>query len=109
MSLRLGIISLDVYIENNSGLILYTQNNWRVKYLANRSKIVVGVTLIWQKAVAVSKCNSYRPEMASFKFGGLKIICQTAKLNTPPIILCSYTVYFTIDIKFKDIQIIFSI
>ena len=26
--------------------VLYMQNNWRVKYLANRSKIVVGVTLI---------------------------------------------------------------
>ena len=38
------------------------QNNWRVKYLVNQSKIVVGVTLIWRKAVAVSKCNSYRPE-----------------------------------------------
>ena len=67
--------------------IPYTQNNWRVKYLANQSKIVVGVTLIWRKAVAVSKCNSYRPETALFKFGGLKIIRQTAKLNTPPIIL----------------------
>ena len=63
------------------------QNNWRVKYLANRSKIVVGVTLIWQKAVAVSKCNSYRPETVLFKFGGLKIIRQTTKLNTPSIIL----------------------
>ena len=68
-------------------IIPYTLNNWRVKYLANRSKIVVGVTLIWRKAVAVSKCNSYRPETALFKFGGLKIIRQTAKLNTPPIIL----------------------
>ena len=65
----------------------YTQKYWRVKYLANRSKIVVGVTLILRKAVAVSKCNSYRPVMALFKFGGLKIIRQTAKLNTPPIIL----------------------
>ena len=63
------------------------QNNWWVKYLANWSKIVVGVTLIWRKAVAVSKCNSYRPETALFKFGGLKIIRQTAKLNTPLIIL----------------------
>ena len=34
---------------------------------ANRSKIVVGVTLIWQKAVAVGKYNSYRPEMALFR------------------------------------------
>ena len=25
---------------------------WQVKYLANRSVIVVGVTLIWRKAVA---------------------------------------------------------
>ena len=63
------------------------QNNWHVKYLGNRSKIIVGVTLIWQKAIAVSKHNSYRPEMTLFKFGRLKIICQTAKLNTPPIIL----------------------
>ena len=67
--------------------IPYTQKYWRVKCLANRSKIVVGVTLIWRKAVAVSKRNSYRPVMALFKFGGLKIIRQTAKLNTPPIIL----------------------
>ena len=48
------------------------QNNWRVKYLANRSKIDVDVTLIWRKAVAVSKHNNYIPEMVSFKFGGLK-------------------------------------
>ena len=27
-------------------------NIWRVEYLANRSVIVVGVTLIWRKAVA---------------------------------------------------------
>ena len=47
---------------DTSVYIPYTQNNWRVKYLANRSKIVVGVTLIWRKAVAVSKCNSYRPK-----------------------------------------------
>ena len=72
--------------------IPYTQNNWRVKYLANRSKIIVGITLIWRKAVAVSKCYSYRPETALFKFGGLKIIRQTAKLNTPSIILHAYTV-----------------
>ena len=55
--------------------------------MANRSKIVVGVTLIWRKAVAVSKHSSYIPEMVFFKFGGLKIIRQTAKLNTLPIIL----------------------
>ena len=67
--------------------IPYTQNNWQVKYLANRSKNAVGVTLIWRKAIAVSKRNSYRPEMALFKFGGLKIIRKTAKLNTLPIIL----------------------
>ena len=35
--------------------IPYTQNNWRVKHLANRLKIIVGVTLIWRNAVAVSK------------------------------------------------------
>ena len=28
--------------------------------------------------------------MVLFKFGGSKIICQTAKLNTPPIILRIY-------------------
>ena len=71
-----------------NNVIPYTQKNWQVKYLANRSKIVVGVTSIWRKAVAVSKHNSYRREMASFKLGGLKIIRQTTKLNTPPIILC---------------------
>ena len=69
---------------------IYRISNWRVKYLANRSKIVVGVTLIWQKAVAVSKYYSYRPEMVLFKFGGLKIIHQTAKLNTPA---ANYSVY----------------
>jgi len=53
----------------------------------NQLKIVVGITFIWQKAVAVSKHNSYRPEMTLFKFGELKINRQTAKLNTPPIIL----------------------
>ena len=63
------------------------QNNWRVKYLANQSKIIVGITSIWQKAVVISKHNSYRPEMVLFKFGGLKIIRQTTKLNTPPIFL----------------------
>ena len=67
--------------------IPYTQNNWRVKYLANQSKIVIGVTLIWRKAVVVSEHNSCIPEMALFKFGGIKIIRQTAKLNTSPIIL----------------------
>ena len=41
-------------------------NNWRVKYLANQLKIVVGVTLIWRKAIAVSNHSSYRPEMALF-------------------------------------------
>ena len=41
-----------------SQVIPYTQNNWRIKYLANQSKIVVGVTLIWRKDVAVSKNNS---------------------------------------------------
>ena len=55
--------------------------------MVNGWKIVVRVTLIWRKDVAVSKCNNYRPEMALFKFDGLKIIPQTTKLNTPPIIL----------------------
>ena len=39
---------------------------------------------IWGKAVAVSKHNGYRPE---WRYLRLKIIRQTAKLNTPPIIL----------------------
>ena len=56
----------------NCLIIPYTLNNWRVKYLANRSKIVVGVILIWRKTVAVSKCNSYRPETALFKFWRIK-------------------------------------
>ena len=51
------------------------QNDWQAKYLANRLIIVVGVTLIWQKAVVVSKHYNYRPKMALFKFGGLKIFC----------------------------------
>ena len=46
------------------------QNDWQAKYLAI---IIVGVTLIWGKAVAVSKHYNYRPKMALFKFGGLKI------------------------------------
>ena len=78
--------------------ISYTQNNWPVKYLAKRSKIAVGVTLIWRKAVAVSKHNSYRPEMALFNFGRLKIIRQTAKLNTSPIILRIRYVWLTAEI-----------
>ena len=43
------------------GNILYMQNNWRVKNLENWLKniIVVGVTFIWRKAVAVSMHNSY--------------------------------------------------
>ena len=63
------------------------QNNWLVKYLANQSKIVDGFTLIWRKAVAVTKHNSYRPEMVLFKFGRLKIISQTTTLKTLPVIL----------------------
>ena len=59
--------------------------------MTNQSKIIVGVTLIWQKVVAVSKHNSYnyiyRPKMAIFKFGRLMIIRQAAKLNKQPIIL----------------------
>ena len=90
---KIALILMIFYRDNRAWIlqlsysIPYTQNNWRVKYLANQSKIVVGVTLIWRKTVAVSKCNSYRPKTVLFKFGGLKIIRQTAKLNTPPFIL----------------------
>ena len=43
---------------------------WRVEYLVNRSIIVVGVTLIWRKAVAVIHINSYKTILALFNFGG---------------------------------------
>ena len=43
--------------------IIGESNIWRIN-----QKIVVGVTLIWRKAVAVIKHNSYRPEMALLKF-----------------------------------------
>ena len=44
---------------------------WRVKYLANRSVIVVGITLIWQKAeTAIYTYNSYETILVLFKFGG---------------------------------------
>ena len=72
--------------------IIGESNIWRID-----QKSLFGITLIWQKAVAISKHISCMPEMASFKFGGLKIIHQAAKLNTLPIILriwykyvCSY-------------------
>ena len=55
-----------------SGLpdIPYKWIYWRVEYLANRSIIVVGVTLIWRKAVAVIHVNSYKTILALFNFGG---------------------------------------
>ena len=74
-------------------ILLYTQNNWRVKYLANQSKIVAGITLIWRKAVAVSKHNGYIPEMASFKFGRLKIIRQNHQIKH----FANYSVYKVIE------------
>ena len=62
---------------------------WQVKYFANLLKIIVGVTLTWQEAIAFSK---YRIKMALFKFGGVKTFCQTAKLKSPPNKL--HTVHF---------------
>ena len=43
---------------------------WRVEYLANQLVIVVGVILIWQKAVAAVHINSNKTLLALFKFGG---------------------------------------
>ena len=57
---------------------------WRVKYLANQLVIVVGVTLIWRKAVAAVHTNSYKTILALFKFGGQTKNHQTAKLKSPP-------------------------
>ena len=66
-------------------------------YAMYRIRRIIGESNIWQigswryfnwrKAVAVSKHNSYKPEVALFKFARLTIIPQTIKLNTPPIIL----------------------
>ena len=33
---------------------------WQVEYLANRSVIIVGVTLIWRRAVAAIHINSFK-------------------------------------------------
>ena len=52
--------------------------------LANQSVIVVGITLIWQKAVAAIRINSYKTILALFKFGGQTKNCQTAKLKSLP-------------------------
>ena len=57
---------------------------WRVEYLPNQSVIVVGVTLIWRKAVAAVHINSNKTLLALFKFGGQTKNCQTAKLKSPP-------------------------
>ena len=54
---------------------------WRVKYLANQSVIVVGVTLIWRKALAAVHINSYKTLLALFKFGGRM---KNHQLKSPP-------------------------
>ena len=64
--------------------IPYKQIYWRVEYLANQSIIVVGVALIWRKAVAAIHINSYKAILALFNFGGQTKNCQTAKLKSPP-------------------------
>ena len=56
--------------------------------MANWSVIIVGVTLIWQKAIATIHSNSYEAVLASFKFGGQTKNRQTTKLKSPPNILC---------------------
>ena len=43
------------------------------KYLVDRLQIFVGVTLIWQEAVAASIHDSYRTGMALVKCGMMKI------------------------------------
>ena len=50
----------------------------------NRSVIVVGVTLIWQKVVAAMHIDSSKTILALFKFGGQVKNHQTAKLKSPP-------------------------
>ena len=55
---------------------------WRVEYLANQLVIVVGITLIWRKAVAAVHINSYKTLLVLFKFGGQTKNCQTAKLKS---------------------------
>ena len=52
--------------------------------MANQSVIVVGVTLIWRKAVAAGHINSYKAILALFKFGEQTKNRQTAKLKSPP-------------------------
>ena len=39
--------------------MLYNQIYWRIEYLANWSVIIVGITLIWQKAVATIHMKLY--------------------------------------------------
>ena len=53
--------------------VLYTQAS---QIFGESIKIDVGVTLIWRKAIAVIEHNSFRSEMALFKFGELQIISQ---------------------------------
>ena len=59
---------------------------WRVEYLANRSIIIVGVTLILRKAVtvAIMHINSYKTILALFNFGEQTKNCQTTKLKSLP-------------------------
>ena len=65
--------------------------------------IVIGVTLIWRKAVAVSMRNSYRPDMALFKFDGFKIFHLAAKLSTPLIILHIWYVHLATIYHYESI------
>ena len=64
--------------------ILYKLIYWRVEYLANQSIIVVGVTLIWRKAVSFIHNNSYKTILVLLKFGRQTKNHQTAKLKSPP-------------------------
>ena len=67
-----------------SPCIPYKWIYWQVEYLANWLIIVVGVTLIWRKAVAVIHINSYKTILVLFNFGGQTKNRQTAKLKSPP-------------------------
>ena len=52
--------------------------------MANQSVIVVGITLVWRKAVAAIHINSYKTILALIKFGGQPKNRQTTKLKSPP-------------------------
>ena len=79
---------------------------WRVEYLVNQSVIVVGVTLIWRKAVAAVHINSYKTLFAIFKFGGQTKNRQTAKLKSPPNI--PRIRYFCKCVDYKNVLIFIS-